>query len=76
MGGVVLPSGSETDGRYSTELVSHPDMVGCYTSRLVVRGLEFGDGRTYSLNVENKHGMDSLSNLLHTEGKKHHNFAS
>ena len=67
-GGVVLPTGSQIDGRYEAELVSDPDKEDCYLSRLVIRGLEMGDSRTYMLNVENIHGRGSLSVLLHIEG--------
>ena len=67
-GGVVLPTGSQIDGRYEAELVSDPDKEDCYISRLVIRGLEVGDGRTYILNVENIHGRDSVPVILHVEG--------
>ena len=67
-GGVVLPAGSEIDGRYRAELVSHPVREDCYISRLMVRGVNIGDARTYKLNVENKHGIDSAIVSLHTEG--------
>ena len=66
--GVVLPSGSEIEGRYRAELMSHPEKEDCYISRLVVRGVKMGDGRTYILNVENKHGRDTARVELKTEG--------
>ena len=68
--GVVLPAGSEIDGRYKAELVAHPDMEDCYISRLLVRGVTMGDGRTYTLSVENIHGRDSVPVLLQTKGRQ------
>ena len=67
--GVVLPAGSEIDGRYKAELVAHPDMEDCYISRLVVREVTMRDGRTYTLSVENIHGRDSIPVLLQTKGR-------
>jgi len=66
-GGVVLPAGSEIDGRYKAELIAHPTMEDCYISRLVVRGVNIGDARTYTLSVENIHGRDSIPVALRTE---------
>ena len=70
-GGVVLPAGSEIDGRYKAELVSHPHKEDCYISRLIMRRVEMGDGRTYTLNVENMHGRDTVPVLLSIEGIIH-----
>ena len=66
--GVVLPAGSEVDGRYKAEMVTHPDMEDCYISRLTVRRVGLEDGRKYLLNVENKHGSDKVHVLLNIEG--------
>jgi len=65
--GVVLPAGSEIDGRYKAELEPHPHMADCYISRLIVRRLEMRDGRTYTLNVENKHGRDTVPMMLNIQ---------
>ena len=67
--GVVLPVGSEVDGRYKAELVSHPHKEDCYISRLTVRRLGLADSRKYILNVENKHGKDMVPVLLTVKGK-------
>ena len=69
-GGVVLPAGSEVDGRYKAELVPHPHMEDCYISRLTVRRVGLEDSRSYTLNVENKHGRDMVPVLLTIKGKK------
>ena len=69
-GGVVLPAGSEVDGRYKAELVSHPHMEDCYISRLTVRNVGQEDSRRYTLNIENKHGRDMVPVLLSIKGKK------
>ena len=66
--GVVLPAGSEVDGRYKAEMVTHPDMEDCYISRLTVRRVGLEDGRKYLLNVENKHGSDKVHVLLNIQG--------
>ena len=63
-GGVVLPTGSEVDGRYKAELVTHPHMEDCYISRLTVRRVGQEDSKEYRLNVENKHGNDMVPVIL------------
>ena len=73
-GGVVLPAGSEVDGRYKAELVSHPHMEDCYISRLTVRNVGQEDSRRYTLNIENKHGRDMVPVLLSIKGKKQLNY--
>jgi len=63
-GGVVLPAGSEVDGRYKAELVPHPHIEDCYISRLTVRKAGKEDSRRYTLSVENKHGRDMVPVML------------
>jgi hypothetical protein len=69
-GGIVLPVGSEVDGRYKAELVSHPNKEDCYISRLTVRRVGLEDSRRYILNVENKHGKDMVPVLLTVKGRR------
>ena len=63
-GGVVLPSGSEVNGRYKGELVSYPYLKDCYISRLTVRKAGQEDNRRYIVRVDNKHGTDNVPVLL------------
>jgi len=66
-GGVVLPSGSEVDGRYKAELLSHPHMEDCYISRLTVRRAGKEDSMRYIVRVENEHGQDTVPVLLNVK---------
>ena len=68
-GGVVLPAGSEVDGRYKAELVSHPHMEDCYISRLTVRRVGQEDSMRYMVSVENEHGKDTVPLLLNIKGE-------
>ena len=67
--GVVLPAGSEVDGRYKAEMVPHPHKEDCYISRLTVRRVGLEDGRQYVLKVENMHGIDKVLVRLNIKGK-------
>ena len=66
--GIVLPAGSEVDGRYKAELEPHPNKKDCYISRLTVRRVAIQDGRKYLLNVENVHGSDKAHVVLNIKG--------
>ena len=51
------------------ELEPHPTMSQCYTSRLLVEGVDQGDSGKYVVRAENERGMDMVTVQLLVQGE-------